>query len=69
MTRVGVPWRGRGPRTTSPGDLILLVEYLSAWSIVCRVIMSLIIYELCENSKGVSSPSLGSVTGTHNNNH
>lgn len=39
---MGVPWRGRGMRTTCP--------------VVALVAMSILIYKLYENSRRVSSP-------------
>lgn len=55
------PWRGRALKTTCPEHLMLLL------SIALEVCTFLIIYELHEYSKGVSSHSLGSATGTYNN--
>jgi hypothetical protein len=45
-----------------PEDFMLL--WAMALLAVLKVITSLLIYELYENSKGFSSPSLGSTIGT-----
>lgn len=50
-------WRGRGPRTTFPKELMLLLSI--ALLIDLMVITSLIIYGLCENSKGGFQPLTG----------
>lgn len=51
---VGVPRRGRGPVTAFPQNLVMLLSI--AVLIAFSVTTSLEIYELYENSKGVSSP-------------
>lgn len=52
---------GRAAGTTCPEDLMLLLS--TALLIALAAVTSIVIYELHENSQGVSSPSLGSVTG------
>lgn len=61
----GVSQRSKALKTLCPKNFMLL------WSIALLVVpvtTSLTIYELYENSKGVSSPSLGSIIGTYNSN-
>lgn len=62
---LGVPQRGRGPVTVFPENIMLLLSI--ALLIALDITASPIIYELYEKSKGVSRPSLDSVTGTYSN--
>lgn len=63
-----VPLRGRALRTMFPKDLMLLWSFtLLVALMVIIIITSIITYELYENSKRISSPSLGSVSVTYNN--
>lgn len=58
---MGVPQRGSAPRTMCPQDCMLF------WSFVLLVAHLVMIYELYKNSMGVSSSSLGNITGIYNN--
>lgn len=54
---------GVAPETTYLEDFILL------WSsALLAALTNLLIYELYQNSKGASSPTLDSIPGIHNNN-
>lgn len=64
MIMISVPQRSSALRTTFSEDLMLL---RIALFIAFKITTSLVIYKLYENSKGVSSPSLGSVIGTYSN--